>query len=138
MAPLKTKGDTAELMIAADLARRGYRLAFPYGEDCDYDLVVDRGNRLERVQVKYTRSDGEVVVVRCRSQSLTNGKVRQTKRYTAATIEWIAVYDATTELCFYIPASELGTGMNMIHLRLVPARNGQQRRTRPAERYTDL
>ena len=42
--------------------------------------------------------------------SLTNGRVRQTKRYTAATIDWLAVYDATTSRCFYIQASDLGSG----------------------------
>lgn len=79
MATLKTKGDTAELMVAADLAGRGYRVAFPYGEDCDCDLILDRGNALERVQVKYTRSNGGVVTVRCSSHSLTEGKIRATK-----------------------------------------------------------
>src|SRR4051794_34777443 len=53
MAPLKQKADLAELMVAADLRRRGYRIAIPFGEDCDYDLVVERHSRLERVQVKY-------------------------------------------------------------------------------------
>jgi hypothetical protein len=45
MAPLKQLGDTAELAVALDLRRRGYRVAFPYGEDCDYDLIVDRDGR---------------------------------------------------------------------------------------------
>lgn len=137
MAPLKTKGDQAELVVAADLVHRGYRVAFPYGEDCDYDLILDRGS-LERVQVKYTRSDGEVVVVRCRSHSLTNGRVRATKLYTAEMIDWLAVYDATTGRCFYLPASELGTGRQMLHLRLTPARNGQRARIRPADAYTTI
>jgi hypothetical protein len=30
MATTKTKGDLAELMVAADLRRKGYKLAFPY------------------------------------------------------------------------------------------------------------
>jgi hypothetical protein len=29
MAPLKQKGDLAELMVAADLRRRGYRICIP-------------------------------------------------------------------------------------------------------------
>ena len=44
------------------------------------------------------------------SHSLTNGKVRATKHYTAETVEWIAVYDHTVDRCFYVPASELGAG----------------------------
>ena len=135
MASLKMKGDLAELMVATDLLRRGYKIAFPYGEDWDYDLIVDRKGTLEKVQVKYTESDGVVVTVRCRSHSLTNGKVKQTKRYTAAMIDWLAVYDAGTERCFYIPADELGAGRNLLHLRLRPTRNHQRVGVRFAEDY---
>src|SRR3954447_8272874 len=135
MAPLKQLGDVAELAVALDLRRRGYRVAVPFGEDCDYDLVVDRDGVLERVQVKHTRSDGTVVVVRCRSQSLTNGKVRATKRYMADTIDWLAVYDATSGRCLYVPASELADGMSELRLRVTPARNGQRQRIRDADDY---
>jgi PD-(D/E)XK endonuclease len=132
---LKGKGDLAELMVATDLLRRGYRIALPYGEDCDFDLVLIRSDRLERVQVKYTRSNGSVIGVRCRSHSLTNGKIRRTKHYTAETIDLLAVYDSTSDCCYYIPASELGTGRSILHLRLAPAKNGQRVGTRPAEAY---
>lgn len=91
MAQLKAKGDLAELKVAADLLERGHRIALPFGEDNDFDLVLCREDRLERVQVKFTESNGEVVFVRCRSMSLTNGKVRRVKHYTAQTVDWIAV-----------------------------------------------
>jgi hypothetical protein len=125
-------------MIAADLIRRGYKVAIPYGEDWDFDLIVCRDERLERVQCKYTRSDGAVIIARTRSLSLTNGKVRSTKRYTAEMIEWLAVYDATTERCYYVPATELGEGMNTMYLRLLPARNNQRRGIRAANRYLEI
>lgn len=133
---MKTKGDLAELKVAADLADRGCRISIPFGEDCDYDLIADYEGRLHRVQVKYTQSDGEVVVIRCRSHSLTNGRVRATKLYTADMVDWIAVYDATTERCFYCPSWELGAGRNLMHLRLTPARNGQKVGIREASAYT--
>jgi hypothetical protein len=93
-------------MVAADLYRRGHKVAFPYGEDWDYDLIVCREGRLERVQVKHTRSDGRSIIVRCQSHSLTNGRVRATKRYTAEMVDWIAIHDATTERCL----GESGSG----------------------------
>lgn len=135
MASLKTKGDLAELKVAADLVERGYRIAIPFGEDVDFDLILIRDERLERVQVKYTESDGMIVTVRCRSSSLTNGKVRQVKRYTAATIDWIAVYDLTSDHCYYVPASELGSGRDQITLRLTAPRNSQRIGIRYAEDY---
>ena len=127
------------MMVAADLMRRGYKIAFPYGEDWDFDLIVCRdGSQLERVQVKYSCSDGNVLPVRTRSASLTNGKVKAYKYYTAEMIEWVAVYDATTDRCYYVPASELGDGMSMLHLRLRDARNNQRIGIRLAQDYADL
>ena len=136
MASLKTKGDLAELKVAADLISRGCRLSIPFGEDCDYDLIADYEGRLHRVQVKYTKSDGQIVLIRCRSHSLTNGRVRVTKLYTPAMIDWIAAFDATTERCYYCPSWELGAaGRTMLHLRLRPARNGQRIGIREASAY---
>lgn len=134
----KEKGDLAELVIASDLRRRGCKVAIPYGEDWDYDLVIERKGRLERVQVKHTESNGDVIAVKCCSHSLTNGRIRRTKRYTAATIDWLAVYDRTTDRCYYIPASELGDGRREIRLRVSPARNNQRAKIRLAADYADL
>jgi hypothetical protein len=94
MAGLKQLGDLAELKVACDLLHRGCKLSIPFGEDSDYDLIADYCGVLHRVQVKFTRSDGHLIVVRCGSHSLTNGKVRQIKRYTAKMVDWIAAYDA--------------------------------------------
>jgi hypothetical protein len=138
MASLKRKGDIAELRIAADLAARGCHVLIPFGEDCDYDLAADYEGRLHRVQVKYTQSDGRVIIVRCRSHSLTKGKVRQTKVYTSRTVDWVAVYDATTDRCYYVGSWILGTeGLSDVRLRLTPALNGQLLRIRSAEDYLD-
>jgi PD-(D/E)XK endonuclease len=135
LAALKRKGDLAELRVAADLADRGCRLSIPFGEDCDYDLIADYRGVLHRVQVKYTESDGHRVLIRCRSHSLTKGKVRQTKYYTAETIDWIAVYDRTSDRCYYCPATELGSGRCALTLRVTPARNNQSVGIRNASDY---
>ncbi len=44
-------------MVAADLRRRGFKIAIPFGEDCDFDLVLVRDTKLQRVRVKYVKSD---------------------------------------------------------------------------------
>ena len=79
------------------------------------------------MQVKHARSDGQILTVRCSSSSLTNGKVRAVKRYTAATIDLLATYDATTERVHYVPAKELGEGRATITLRVAPTANNQVR-----------
>ena len=125
-------------MIFADLIRRGHKVAIPYGEDWDYDLIVCRAGRLERVQAKYTESNGEYVEVKCFSASLTNGRVRQVKLYTAETIDWLGVYDLTTDRCYYIPSAAFATGRTYLHLRLSPPRNGQKRGIRRAADFTSI
>jgi hypothetical protein len=115
---LKRKGDLAELVVAA-----GLRLIRP--------------DRLERVQVKYVESDGTVIRVKCFSHSLTNGRVRKTKHYTAATIDLLAVYDATSDRCFYVPADRLRSGRSSIHLRLRPALNNRRVGIWSAEDFDD-
>jgi Holliday junction resolvase-like predicted endonuclease len=137
MAALKQKGDLAELMVAADLRRRGYRIAFPYGEDCDYDLIVERHGNLERVQVKYATSDGAIVTVRCRSHSLTNGRIRATKHYTAKTVDWIAVWEPTRATAYYVPSSVFD-GYGELTLRLTPARNNQLQGVRDAQDFLEI
>jgi PD-(D/E)XK endonuclease len=114
-------------MIAADLVRRGYRIAVPYGEDWNFDLILCRDERmLERVQCKHSESNGVYITVRCCSASLTNGWVKAIKRYTAAMIDWLAVYDRTTDRCYYVPAEQLSDGRRELRLRLQPTLNHQR------------
>jgi len=138
VADLKRKGDTAELAVAADLVRQGHRVLFPFGEDASYDLVVERSASFERVQMKHTSARDGALEVKCRSQSLTGGRVRATKRYTSEDIDWLAVYEPSGRRCFYIPASELGTGRNTLTLRLTPPRNNQRVGVRMATAYRTL
>ncbi|MCW2958695.1 MAG: hypothetical protein JWP18_1498 [Solirubrobacterales bacterium] len=138
MAALKRKGDLAELKIATHLVSCGHRILLPFGEDHNYDLVVDDGERMLRVQVKHTTSDGKVIEAKCFTHSLTNGRVRSVKRYTAAMIDWLAIWDATTDRCFYIPATLLGEGRSHLRLRYTPTLNNQRARVRWAEDFTTL
>jgi len=135
----KQKGDLAELKVACDLRRRGYQVAIPFGEESSYDLIVDREGRLERLQVKYAeRGARSVIEVRCYSMTIVNGKARSRTPYTRDTIDWLAVYDATADQCFYIPAHELGDGRFSFTLRFAPAANRQRVGVRFADRYADL
>ena len=109
------KGEIGEAMVLADLQQKGYGVAIPFGHDLPFDLVLIRKDTgtLERVQCKYTESDGKVVDVRCAS---TSAWVHHT--YTAAEVDWIAVFDATTNRCYYVH-STTWSGMVRPKLRLV-------------------
>ena len=89
------------------------------------------------MQVKHAVLRGEVIPVRCRSTSLTNGRVKKIKRYTAKTIDWIATYCPDTDQCYYVSATELRNGRDEISLRLGPPLNCQRRGIRYAAHYLD-
>lgn len=132
MASTKWKGSVAEIEVIRYAVGRGYRVSLPYGEDSPYDLVIERDDRLEKVQCKFVQSDGRVVIVRCRS---TNSWA--TRKYTPNDVDWIATYDATTQLCYFVPSTLLGEGRAALHLRLSKALNGQRLGTRLAADFTD-
>ena len=48
----KRRGEIAEAMFLAKAATMGFGLATPWGDSLKYDMVVDTGGRLFRVQVK--------------------------------------------------------------------------------------
>ena len=50
------RGDASEALVAADILRNGYRVAYPHGHEQKYDLIIDARWGLLRVQVK-TASD---------------------------------------------------------------------------------
>ena len=48
----KDRGDLAEMQFMVAVASRGFVVAKPYGDNEKYDLIVDVGRRMWRVQVK--------------------------------------------------------------------------------------
>ena len=125
------KGELGEAMVLADLQRKGYGVAIPFGHDLPFDLILIRKDtgELERVQCKYNESDGRSLDVRCQSTSAW-----VTHTYGANEVDWIAVYDLTTDRCYYVHSSTWA-GLTRPKLRLIPAANGQLKGTRPAAAY---
>ena len=134
MGKANAKGEIGEAMILADLQRQGHGIAIPFGHDLPFDLIVVRkeDGALEKVQCKYTTSDGRVVLAKVLS---TSAWVRH--RYTTDEVDWVAVYDATTQRCFYLPSAEWD-GQAFVNLRLVPTSNSQAKGVRMADEFTEL
>lgn len=87
---------------------------------------------MEKVQVKYTSSDGAVVIVRVESSSAW---IRH--KYSPEEVDWLAVFEPTTGYCFYLPPSVWG-GRCRVNLRLTPPSNGQRKGIRFASEYSRL
>lgn len=115
------KGNIGEIEVTRDLSSRGYQVSIPWGHACMYDLVVDRDGKLERVQVKSTSSNGITISVRACHQSRQHGTIKYTKNE----IDWLAIYDSTTNKCYYVPAGILKGGRKSIRLRLVDSNHNE-------------
>lgn len=101
------KGDLAELAVAADLTKRGYQVAFPFGTSLDWDLALIREARvIERIQVKY-------------SSMLKNGTIK----IRAGDFDYLAVYCPEVEKIYYVRASDMPEG-GQLYLRVRPPKNG--------------
>lgn len=118
------KGNVAELAIATEAARLGLSVLKPLTEHERYDLALELGGRLLRVQCKWANYDGNVIhahVGRCRTSR--RGYVRAT--YLASEIDALAVYCQDLDRCYLLPASMV-IDRHSLNLRVAPARNNQR------------
>jgi hypothetical protein len=127
------KGAAAEAEIAAAAIRLRLQVLRPLGEGWRYDLVIDIGDKLLRVQCKWASRNGDVLNARCVTNRHTpHGYVRTT--YTADQIDAIGAYAPDTDRCYLIPVREVA-GRTMLSLRTGPTRNNQAQLVRWAKDY---
>lgn len=128
------KGAIAETAVSLDLLRAGHTVLRPIIEGSRYDLAVDTGATVLRVQCKWASRRGDVVRIHARtSYHGPGGYVLAT--YTRDEIDLIAAYCPEVDRCFYIPIAEV-EGQKVIHLRLAPAKNNQRVGCKMASEYT--
>lgn len=118
------KGNVAEQALVLAATRLGLPVLRPTGEGARYDLVLDLGSRLLRVQCKWARREGEVIVMRCQSARRAREGLRS-RSYTTQEVDAFAAYCADNDECYLLPI-ELVAGRRQIQLRLTPPRNNQR------------
>jgi hypothetical protein len=127
------RGTIAEVAVILAAVKLDVPVFTPVNSGLRYDLVLDVGARLLRVQCKWALRHGEVVVVRARScRRAAGGYVR--RRYTADEIDALAAYCMEIDKCYLIPIEAM-EGMVAVQLRLGPTRNNQRRLIRWATEY---
>jgi PD-(D/E)XK endonuclease len=126
------KGALAEAKIALACIEAGFGIARPFADE-RYDLIVDLGPRLLRLQCKWAVQRGDVVVITCRTNRRgPNGFVRRT--YRPGEIDAIAAYCQATDVCYLLPL-EQSIGRTAVSLRVAPSRNNQHSRVNWAQDF---
>jgi len=127
----KLKGDIGELIVAQQLLKRGWHVAFPYGENLKYDLVAEKEGEFKRIQVKAVFSRKGVLHINCRSSN--NWSV---VHYKSTDFEILAAVDLETSKVYFIPSNRLRK--SLIDLRLTPTKNCQKKRINFANDFFEI
>lgn len=129
----KQKGNITEMQCVLAFMSYGYKVSFPYGEDCKYDMIVDSGHKLYRVQCKTSSAlpnpeDG--FKFRTRSVVITTHGAKASS-YSENDIDYFAtVYEGK---CYIIPIDDCGNNEKTLRFRY-PV-NGQRKNIALAVEY---
>jgi len=103
----KTKGELSEAKVLSRLMELGDTVLTPFGENCDYDLVIDDGVELRRVQVKTGRmEDGKVVASLSRTRVNSKGSTR--KNYDDGSIDAFVIYCHDNDAAYWVDLEDAG------------------------------
>jgi hypothetical protein len=109
----------------------GFVVSEPFGENARYDLVVDDGETLARVQCKTGRLRlGAVRFATCSSYGHHRNPGESRRTYDGQ-IDYFAVYCPETTSVYLVPVADVPT-RNAAMLRVHAPRNDQRKRIREA------
>jgi hypothetical protein len=130
----KTIGDRTTLAVLVALREVGYSTLVPFGENTRYDLAIDDGEKLYRVQCKTGRlRNGAVKFATCSSYAHHPNPKMITRHYKGE-IDLFAVYCPETTDVYLVPIDDVDTNRRA-SLRVLPSRNNQQKGIRDANDY---
>ena len=124
-------GNMSEGVVLSAYINAGFTVSLPFGMGASYDLVVDTGGRLFKVQIKTAWvSNG---CVRFKSQRRQPGKGLTRRPYKNDEVDYFAAYCPATGAIYVTPAENHGVEGR---LRLDPVKNGQAKLVKWALDYS--
>lgn len=130
------KGAVAETAVQLAAVRANVGVYKPLDEHSRADLILEVGDSLFRVQVKWGKltTDRSVIVIATSGCRLTPGGYVRSP-YSQDEVDLLAVYCGELDRCFLVPIS-LFADQHVLQLRLTPPRNKQRACINLAEDYT--
>jgi PD-(D/E)XK nuclease superfamily protein len=130
----KKVGDRTTLAVMLALQSVGFDVLVPFGENTRYDLVIDDGRGLSRVQCKTGRlRQGAVRFATCSCYGHHLNPANARRDYPGQ-VDAFAIHCPETRGVYLVPIADL-TVRAQAALRVEPARNGQEKRVRLAANY---
>jgi len=126
------KGNSSEAVVLAAYVQAGFLVSLPFGGGAAYDLIVDTGKRLIRVQVKTGKLEGGCVVYNSRRHR--GSKYDTFSRYREGEIEVFAVWCPENQQLFAVPAMHPFTVEG--RLRIQETKNFQEKKIKWAREFS--
>ena len=126
------KGHIAQKIVELEALKRGFIVSIP-SEQSRYDIIIDDGEKLSRVQVKYCDYiKGTAYCLDLTKSSFNCKGHKERKIYTRKEIDAVLVYFPDEKyLCWFGP--EEFDGKQCITVRLDAPKNGQKKGIRPVD-----
>jgi PD-(D/E)XK endonuclease len=123
-------GNEAEGIVLGHYIKAGLRVCIPFGTGAPYDLAVDTGTRIVKVQVKTATFEKGCIV--CKTRRRNANYDRTMRRYEKGEVDYFAIYcPQLNEL--YGMSFEAAKGS--ASLRIEPTLNKQEKYIRWAKNY---
>ena len=119
----KSKGNLGEIKVASEFIKWGCTVSFPFGDNARYDLIIDDGNNLKRVQVTYADSKSANGSWRCVCVSSTNHTTNKKLHDYQNDVDIIAFYIAELDECIMFNIFEVKDKLNIYVRNTIPSNN---------------
>jgi hypothetical protein len=104
----KNKGSISEVSILLYFLKMGYTVSIPWGENAKYDLIVDDGQGLKRVQVKTGRlRRGSVLFQLCSVYYDSKSSKCTVHKYKDGDTDIFAIFCPDNGKIYIVPVSKL-------------------------------
>lgn len=132
----KHLGTIGEITVTQQAMLRGYTVARVVGDNARYDLVIDVGGVLKRVQVKTVSPRNGKLETPLTTVYIDVTGTRKTNQYTKSEFDWLAIVDAIT-LMVYVVEFESIVGSKTFTLRVDPTKSNQTNKINWATDYVN-
>jgi hypothetical protein len=124
------RGNGSEGIVLSAYVNAGFVVSIPFGTGASYDLVVDAGRRLFKIQIKTAWLNNGCVLYKSQRRQPGVGLTR--RPYRSGEVDFFAAYCPAMQAIYVVPAENHGVEGR---LRLSPVRNGQSKFVRWAADY---
>src|SRR5687768_15430371 len=122
-------GNQSEAIVLSAYLKAGFTVSIPFGSGASYDLLVDSGSNIYKVQVKTAWVSKGVIKYKCHRRQ---PKSESPRLYKENEIDYIAIFCPTNDSLYGI---HIKNHPNFGWLRISPVKNGQSKRIRWAKEF---